>query len=124
MFQKKDYANKKFIFLLLLFLLLFFFILKPTSREKFLFFYVENCPVAGKMFDFFPFIEKKFNVEIEKLEIAHNLTNMKLMKEFSNVLEKYCGSVVTPALLSLKTNATICGEKSLKEVEYFIENNL
>jgi hypothetical protein len=76
------------------------------------------------MQEYFPYLEKKFNIEIEKLEFSYNLTNMELMVSYYPVIEESCKIFNVPVFLSVKTNSSMCGEKDLEEMEEFIKANM
>ncbi|MDI6807284.1 MAG: hypothetical protein QMD14_05805 [Candidatus Aenigmarchaeota archaeon] len=98
--------------------------MQPSPETKFIFFYSKDCPIGNKMLNLLPDVEKKFGITIEKLEFSYNSTNLDLLLSFSESLERDCGYIAVPAFISLKTNNSICEERSLEEIEKFVKENL
>lgn len=95
---------------------------------KFIEFYGAECPHCKKMAPIVAQVENETGVEFDKLEVWHNDTNRELYLRYANDIMRDCGlpnnnTIAVPAFLSLKTNRTICAERSVAELKSFIAEN-
>ena len=90
---------------------------------KFVEFYGEGCPHCQKMIPIVAQIENETGVHFEKLEIWNNATNKDVYLQYSEYIARDCGSLGIPTFIGLKTNKSICGEKSADELKKFIIEN-
>jgi len=68
-------------------------------------------------------VENDTGVQFEKMEIWYNDTNKAFYRDYQDYITRDCGFLGVPTFLSLKTNRSICGEKSADELERFIIEN-
>jgi thiol-disulfide isomerase/thioredoxin len=90
---------------------------------KFVEFYGEECPHCRKMIPIIAQVENETGVHFEKLEIWHNETNKDVYLKYAEYITRDCGSLGIPTFIGLKTNKSMCGEKSVDELKRFIIEN-
>jgi hypothetical protein len=95
---------------------------------KFIEFYGAECPHCNNMKPIVAQVENETGVQFDKLEVWHNDTNRELYLKYANYLMRDCGlpnnnTIAVPAFLSLKTNNSICAERSVDELKNFISQN-
>ncbi|MEM3555319.1 MAG: thioredoxin family protein [Candidatus Micrarchaeia archaeon] len=90
---------------------------------KFIEFYGQECPHCQKMIPIVAQVENETGVKFEKLEIWHNDTNKNIYITYAEYINRDCGSLGIPAFVGLKTNRSICGEKSADELKKFMIEN-
>ncbi|MCX6776767.1 MAG: thioredoxin family protein [Candidatus Micrarchaeota archaeon] len=90
---------------------------------KFIEFYGEECPHCRKMIPVVAQVENETGVHFDKLEIWHNDTNKNIYLVYSEYINRDCGSLGIPTFVALKTNNSMCGEKSTDELKTFIMQN-
>jgi thiol-disulfide isomerase/thioredoxin len=90
---------------------------------KFVEFYGEECPHCIKMIPVVAQVENETGVHFEKLEIWHNDTNKGIYVGYADYISRDCGSLGIPTFIGLKTNRSMCGEKSADELKKFIIDN-
>ena len=90
---------------------------------RFVEFYGEGCPHCNKMVPIVAQVENDTGVQFEKMEIWYNDTNKAFYRNYQDYITRDCGFLGVPTFLSLKTNRSICGEKSADELERFIIEN-
>ncbi|NYZ75953.1 thioredoxin family protein [Candidatus Micrarchaeota archaeon] len=90
---------------------------------RFIEFYGEGCPHCAKMAPVVAQVENETGVHFEKLEVWYNDTNKLVYREYQDYITRDCGLLGVPTFISLKTNRSLCGEKSADELKNFISLN-
>jgi thiol-disulfide isomerase/thioredoxin len=90
---------------------------------RFIEFYGAECPHCAKMKPIVSQVENETGVQFEKLEVWHNETNKDYYLVYREEITRDCGDLIIPAFVSLKTNKSICSERSADELKTFIMQN-
>jgi thiol-disulfide isomerase/thioredoxin len=76
-------------------------------------FYGKECPHCDKVRPVIDAFEKETGQKVDRIEVWHDKKNEKLFLSYDKNEE--CGGV--PFFINTKTNKTICGEATVKEIK-------
>jgi len=91
-------------------------------------FYGAECSHCKNMISIVSQVENETGIKFNRLEVWHNSTNQQIFQNYSDSIQKDCGSLGVPTFTVVGVNNTgastsRCGEMVESDLKYFVTSN-